>query len=56
MDSKRISLVLGLGVVVGTHVAMLGDFLPMNTLAEKQAHAGANLVAAAMIIYGTIPA
>jgi len=48
---KKVALGLGLAVVVGTHVGMLLDVLPMNTSGEKQAHAYANLGASGLIIY-----
>ena len=42
----------GLAVVIGTHIAMVFDFIPMSTMLHKQIHAYANLAAAAAILYG----
>ena len=52
MDSKNISIGVGLAIVVSTHVAMLVDAIPMNTMMDKQLHAVANIVAGGMIAYG----
>jgi hypothetical protein len=52
MDSKQISIGIGLTIVFGTHVAMLFDAIPMNTMTDKQLHAVANIVAGGMIVYG----
>jgi hypothetical protein len=54
MDYKKVALGTGLFVVVGTHVAMVFDFIPMNTMLDKQTHAYANLVAAGLITYGVV--
>jgi len=53
MDYKKISYYTGLAIVVGTHLAMLPDLLPMTTYEERRNHAIANLVGAGLIIYGT---
>jgi len=52
MTIKRVALGTGLVIVVASHVAMIFDALPMNTLGEKQAHAYANLGASGLILYG----
>ncbi len=44
---------LGLSVVVGTHLAMVVDILPMSNL-DKQTHAVVNLLAAGLILYGNV--
>ncbi len=44
----------GLSVIVGTHLAMVVDAMPMSTMLEKQTHAVANLVAAGLILYGVL--
>jgi hypothetical protein len=51
MDYKNISIATGLTIVVGTHVAMVFDVIPMNTMLDKQLHAYANLAAAALLAY-----
>jgi hypothetical protein len=48
---KKVALGSGLTIVIGTHLAMLFDLIPMNTMADKQAHAYANLGASGLIIY-----
>jgi hypothetical protein len=53
MDYKSASKYTGLTIVIGTHVAMVFDLIPMTTMLDKQMHAWANLVAAGLIIYGT---
>lgn len=35
MDSKKISIGVGLTIVFGTHIAMLVDAIPMNTMMDK---------------------
>ena len=52
MDYKKISLYGGLTIVVGTHLAMVVDLIPMSSMLEKETHAIANLMAAGLIIYG----
>ncbi len=52
MDSKKISIGVGLAIVVSTHVAMMFDAIPMTKMSDKQLHAAANLVAAGLITYG----
>ena len=52
MDYKKVSVGIGLTIVFGTHVAMVFDFIPMNTMLDKQTHAYANLVAGGLIAYG----
>lgn len=52
MEIKPISYYTGLAIVIGTHLAMLPDLLPMNTYEERLGHAIANLVGAGLIIYG----
>jgi hypothetical protein len=54
MDYKKVSLYGGLAIVVGTHAAMLVDLIPMSTMMDKQLHAGANLVASGLILYGVL--
>ena len=53
MDAKKISMAVGLTIVIGTHAAMIVDLIPMSTMLDKQTHAVANLAAAGMIIYAT---
>lgn len=52
MDYKQIAFGTGMAIVIGTHVAMVFDFIPMSTMLDKQTHAYANLVAAGLIYYG----
>ena len=52
MDYKKVSLYGGLTIVVGTHLAMVIDLIPMSSMLEKETHAIANLMAAGLIIYG----
>jgi hypothetical protein len=52
MEYKKISYYTGLAIVIGTHLAMLPDLLPMNTYEDRRNHAIANLVGAGLIIYG----
>jgi len=54
MDSKKISVYAGLTIVIGTHLAMVVDAIPMTTMLDKQTHAYANLVASGLIIYGIL--
>lgn len=54
MDYKKVSLYGGLTIVVGTHIGMLFDLIPMNTMMEKNLHAYANLVASGLIVYGVV--
>jgi hypothetical protein len=54
MDAKKISVYAGLTVVIGTHIAMVMDAIPMTTKKDKQIHAVANLVASGLIIYGIL--
>jgi hypothetical protein len=54
MDWKKVSFYGGMAIVVGTHAAMLPDLLPMTTYADRRNHAIANLVAAGLILYGTL--
>ena len=51
---KRVALGAGLSIVIGSHIAMLFDLIPMNTKADKQAHAIANLGASGLIIYAIL--
>jgi hypothetical protein len=51
MDSKSVCVYAGLSVVVGTHLAMVVDSIPVL---EKQTHAVVNLLAAGLILYGII--
>jgi hypothetical protein len=51
---KRVALGLGLTIVIGSHIAMIIDIIPMNTMADKQAHAYANLGASGLIIYAVM--
>jgi len=53
MDVKKGSLYIGVTIVIGTHIAMVFDFIPMNTMLDRQTHAYANLVASGLIIYGS---
>ncbi len=48
----KVAAYVGLSVVVGTHLAMVGDILPMSTMLDKKAHAVVNLLAAGLILYG----
>jgi len=52
MDYKKACLYGGLTIVVGTHIAMVIDLIPMSTMLDKQTHAYANLVASGLIVYG----
>lgn len=52
MDYKNVALYGGLTIVVGTHLAMVIDLIPMSSMLEKETHAIANLMAAGLIIYG----
>jgi hypothetical protein len=54
MDYKKVSLYGGLTIVVGTHIGMVFDLIPMNTMMEKNLHAYANLVASGLILYGVV--
>jgi len=45
---------VGLSVVVGTHLAMVVDILPMSTMLDKKTHAVVNLLAAGLILYGVL--
>jgi hypothetical protein len=54
MDYKKVAIGTGLTIVVGTHVAMIFDFIPMNTALDRQLHAYANLAAAGLIVYGVL--
>jgi hypothetical protein len=49
---NKLSLYAGLTIVIGTHIAMVFDFIPMSTMLDKNMHAYANLAAAGMIVYG----
>ncbi len=53
MDYKAASKYTGLAIVIGTHVGMILDVIPMTSMFDKQLHSYANLVAAGLIIYGT---
>jgi len=52
MSYKKISIGLGLVIIVITHIAMIFDFIPMSTMLDKRSHAIANLIAAILIGYG----
>jgi hypothetical protein len=54
MDWKKVSFWSGMTIVIGTHVAMLPDLVPMDTKGQRQGHAVANLVGAGLILYGTL--
>jgi hypothetical protein len=54
MDWKKVSFYAGMTIVVGTHVAMLPDLVPMATYPDRRNHAIANLVGAGLILYGTL--
>jgi len=49
---KNVALYGGLTIVVGTHLAMVVDLIPMSSMLEKETHAIANLMAG-LIIYGS---
>lgn len=51
---KKLALGTGLAIVIGTHVAMVFDMIPMTTMMDKQLHAYANLGASGLIIYAVI--
>ena len=52
MNYKQVSFYGGMTIVVGTHLAMLPDWLPMNTYEMRRNHALANLLGAGLILYG----
>ena len=54
MDYKKVAVGTGLTIVVGTHIAMVFDFIPMSTMLDRQLHAYANLAAAGLILYGVL--
>ena len=51
MDRKYAGMI-GLLIVVGTHIPMLFDMMQMATLTDRRIHAIANLVASGLIVYG----
>ena len=46
---NHITIYIGLGVVISTHVYMLNEAMPESM---RVYHAGANLAAAGLIVYG----
>lgn len=54
MDWKKVSFYGGMTIVVGTHLAMLPDLVPMATYTDRRNHAIFNLVGAGLILYGTL--
>jgi hypothetical protein len=46
---NNVPVYIGLGVIVSTHVWMLNESMPE---AMRKYHAGANLAAAGLIVYG----
>lgn len=54
MDWKKTSFYTGMAIVVGTHVAMLPDYVPMDTYEHRRNHALFNLLGAGLIFYGTL--
>lgn len=53
MELKKVSFWGGMTIVLGTHLAMLPDLVPMNTPTDRIGHAVANLVGAGLILYGS---
>jgi hypothetical protein len=51
---KQIALGTGLTIVIGTHIAMIFDIIPMSTIMDKNLHSYANLGASGLIIYAVM--